>query len=344
MTKLSIIIKTFNEEENIARAVESAINAARPFGGEVIVADSKSTDRTVEIASRYPVRVVQIADASERCCGVGPQLGFQHCRGDYVMMMDGDMALDGSFVLAAAGMLDRDSKLAGVGGFIREMREANLQFKGRARRLAQRKLTEARETDALSGGGLYRRRAIESVGYMSDRNLHAFEEFDLGRRLLAAGWRLVELPDHSADHYSYSLGTTALLLHRLRSGSLLGQGEMLRAAQAAGYLPVALRVNAVRISLALLALWVALAALLALSSSKAAIAALAVVGFLGLVTLVSLKHRSVSSALHSIVVWHLAAGGLVAGFLKSRRAPGETIDSRVLHEADNVSFAIKTAS
>ena len=45
----------------------------------------------------------------------------------------------------------------------------------------------------MNGGGLYRRSAIEQTGYLSDRNLHGYEEFDLGIRLRDAGWQLHRL-------------------------------------------------------------------------------------------------------------------------------------------------------
>ncbi|MCZ8250311.1 MULTISPECIES: glycosyltransferase family 2 protein [unclassified Microcystis] len=50
----SIYILTHNEEIDIAACVESAL-----LSDDVIVVDSYSSDRTVEIASRYPVRVIQ---------------------------------------------------------------------------------------------------------------------------------------------------------------------------------------------------------------------------------------------------------------------------------------------
>jgi glycosyltransferase involved in cell wall biosynthesis len=50
----SIYILTYNEEIDIAACIESA-----SVTDDVIVVDSFSTDRTVEIASTYPVRVVQ---------------------------------------------------------------------------------------------------------------------------------------------------------------------------------------------------------------------------------------------------------------------------------------------
>jgi glycosyltransferase involved in cell wall biosynthesis len=52
----SIYILTYNEEKDIADCIESA-----QLSDDVIVVDSFSSDRTVEIASRYPVRVIQHA-------------------------------------------------------------------------------------------------------------------------------------------------------------------------------------------------------------------------------------------------------------------------------------------
>lgn len=50
----SIYILTYNEELDIAACIESA-----SLSDDVVVVDSYSSDRTVEIAQRYPVRVVQ---------------------------------------------------------------------------------------------------------------------------------------------------------------------------------------------------------------------------------------------------------------------------------------------
>ncbi|NEQ43082.1 MAG: glycosyltransferase family 2 protein [Leptolyngbya sp. SIOISBB] len=50
----SIYILTYNEELDIAACIESAM-----LSDDVIVVDSCSRDRTVEIASQYPVRVIE---------------------------------------------------------------------------------------------------------------------------------------------------------------------------------------------------------------------------------------------------------------------------------------------
>lgn len=53
---ITIYILTYNEELDIAACIESAM-----MSDDIIVVDSVSSDRTVEIANRYPVRVVEHA-------------------------------------------------------------------------------------------------------------------------------------------------------------------------------------------------------------------------------------------------------------------------------------------
>src|SRR5436190_24378579 len=113
---MSIIIKALNEEQHIASAIESALAALEGMNGEVILADGASTDRTVEIASRYPVKIVRLSDLQDRTCGAGAQLGFQYSRGRYVCLIDGDMRLHKEFLPAAVRFLEENPSAGGVGG------------------------------------------------------------------------------------------------------------------------------------------------------------------------------------------------------------------------------------
>ncbi len=55
MSRISTVIIAFNEEERIQRCLESVV----AFSSEIIVVDSLSTDRTVEIAREYATRVIE---------------------------------------------------------------------------------------------------------------------------------------------------------------------------------------------------------------------------------------------------------------------------------------------
>ena len=51
---MSVIITTFNEEINVGDCIESVL-----WADEILLVDSLSTDRTVEIARRYPVTILE---------------------------------------------------------------------------------------------------------------------------------------------------------------------------------------------------------------------------------------------------------------------------------------------
>lgn len=52
MTKISVVINTWNEEENIKRCLESV-----KWVDEIVVVDMESTDKTVEVAKKYGAKV-----------------------------------------------------------------------------------------------------------------------------------------------------------------------------------------------------------------------------------------------------------------------------------------------
>ncbi len=254
---VSVVIKALNEEARICAAIESALVAVAPLGGEVVLADSCSTDRTVELASRYPVRVVQLAHANERCCGVGPQLGFQHSLGEYVYILDGDMQMLPGFLDRALSFLAQHPEVAGVAGNIRELNLESLEFRERAQRHEAHRIPG--QVDRLDSGGLYRRRAILEAGYFSDRNLHSYEEFELAIRLRSHGWKLWRLPVDAATHYGHELPPYQLLVRRWKSGYICGLGELLRGALGRPWLRLVLRdQRELRIYAGVMVWWMAL--------------------------------------------------------------------------------------
>ena len=87
MTKLpiSLVIITLNEEAHIERCIRSAL-----FVDDIVVVDSFSTDRTVEIANNCGARVFQ-----EKWRGFGPQKAFAASQAKYpwVLSLDADEAI-----------------------------------------------------------------------------------------------------------------------------------------------------------------------------------------------------------------------------------------------------------
>lgn len=329
--RVCVIIKAFNEEKNIAAAIETSLAAVAEVGGEVILADSNSTDRTVEVASLYPIRIVQLVNAQDRCCGVGPQLGYQHSRGEYLYILDGDMRMVRGFLRAALSFLAQHPEAAGVGGRLVELNRDSLEYRERALRNPAH--LAPGEVDRLDGGGLYRRLAIEEAGYLSDRNLHSYEEFDLAVRLRSLGWKLWRIPVEAVTHRGHDAPPYELLKRRWRSRYVQGLGELVRSAAGQPRMRLVLRgLRELRIYVAVLAWWAVLLAIAVWPGPALQRAGL----FLGLAAFpfvaMALRKRSLARGTYSVVSWCFNAAGLVLGLLRRHKRPRERIPSRIVHE------------
>lgn len=327
--KVSIVIKALNEERHIARAVASGLKALESCNGELILADSVSSDRTVEIARVYPITIVQLQNAADRRCGVGPQLGYQYAKGDYVYILDGDMELYPDFITQALHVMENDPKLGGVAGIVDEQSKDSFQFRGRQRRNDEGKAGMVRWLDM---GGLYRRAALEEVGYFSNRNLHSFEEQELGLRLSTAGWTLQRLGVPSVKHYGHTDDTFRLLGRRWRSRYLDGSGEMLRASFGTPYfMTVVMRQKHLLFSLVLWA-WL-LIALLRIKEAPVFLSWILIVG--AVIGLRALRGLGVRDAMLGMLVWLVSAIALVRGLLTPQIDPRRVIASMVLSTPGN---------
>lgn len=327
---VSVIIKTLNEERKIAATIESALAAVAPLGGEVIVADSGSRDRTVEIACAYPVVVSRIEPPAQASCGIGPQLGYQNSRHPYLCLIDGDMILDAGFLPDALDFLASNPMAAGVTGHVEELAVSNLEF---ARRVGRKGVERhLGSVDRMNGGGLYRRAAIEQVGYLSDRNLHAYEEFDLAARLRSTGWTLHRLDRRFVGHYGHTENSYRLLVRRWRSKYLFGIGELLRASLGRPYFFRLFReLSELRLWAGIYLWWAVSLAFLVFAPDKAL--ALGVVGasFVAVVALVSVRKGGLNMGLYTVAAWFFHAAALPVGFFARRRDPAAPIESRVVH-------------
>jgi glycosyltransferase involved in cell wall biosynthesis len=87
MPRISIIIRCFNEEEHIGRLL-SGIMQQTIQDVEIILVDSGSTDATISIASRYPVKILSI-QPEEFSFGRSLNLGCQEAQGEFIVIPSG---------------------------------------------------------------------------------------------------------------------------------------------------------------------------------------------------------------------------------------------------------------
>lgn len=87
MTKISVVVNTWNEEKNISRCLESV----KDFADEIVMVDMESEDKTVEIAKKFRAKVF----SHKPTFYVEPARNFalRKALGKYILVIDADEAL-----------------------------------------------------------------------------------------------------------------------------------------------------------------------------------------------------------------------------------------------------------
>ena len=108
--RLSVVIITHNEEGNIGRTLKSVEPLVRNGVGEIILVDSGSTDRTVEIAKSFGAKVF------EECWkGFAAQKNsaIEKATGDWILSLDADEELDSDLQQSLADTLGKPEEVSG---------------------------------------------------------------------------------------------------------------------------------------------------------------------------------------------------------------------------------------
>lgn len=220
MKEISFIIKTLNEEKNISKCIRSIIKNAKRYNYEIILVDSLSDDNTIKIAKKFPIKIIQITNLKDRKCGLLPQLGYQFVKGKYVFLIDGDMELIDGFLDEAIVQLKKNPKLAGVTGNLKEMNP----------NLLNRNNIHNKDTylNKLNGFGIYKNEIIKKIGYLTNQNLHGYEEAELGIRIISNGYFLKGINKNGVKHYGHSENPYRILIKKWKRKYLHAHGELFK--------------------------------------------------------------------------------------------------------------------
>jgi glycosyltransferase involved in cell wall biosynthesis len=339
---VSVVIIARNEEEMIADCLDSVFGACRYAqekgvldSYEVILSDSASTDRTVEIARKYPVKIVQLKKEWTLSAPAGRYIGSLYARGEFIFFTDGDCKTDREWFVRALPVF-RDKTVGGVDGYEREHIAAgnffHPFFKDDERINENTKLVEPE----FIGKGIFRRDAYEKAGRYNPW-LKGCEERDLSFRVRKLGFKLLRLPCPCTLHHwakksgelkywtvvrtikGWSLGDGGVLRHNI------GDPEIVRDIRRRNfnfrmiinYLP-----GVLLLELLLLNLW----GVLVFPGTGFIVAVLSDMAFLGILAMLMVRERSGIGAVlyrhfQQVPYSILRQGYIILGFLTAPKLP-----------------------
>lgn len=221
---LSVVIIARNEEENIARAIESVLYGVRKWvPAQILLVDSASTDKTVEIASNYPIDIVRLKASWFLSASAGRYIGMHNTWGDLLLYMDGDMELVDGWLDKAIPFISHHPESAGIAGYRQDIDLQN-EYTEKQNQVHDKEPVEVKH---FGGAALYRRSALEKIGGFNPY-LISEEEPELCMRLRYSGYKLIRIPYLMCRNYTLPVKSWKYFLQRFRTNLWLGHGQVPR--------------------------------------------------------------------------------------------------------------------
>lgn len=200
--KLSVYIPCYNAENYLEKSIQGLLAQTRP-PDEILVIDDGSTDRTAEIAAKFPVKLVR----HERNKGLAAarNTAFRNATHELVGAIDADVYLDRDWLKHLLVLFD-DPRVAGASGRLIEAFCETPADAWRALHLCQdlgeeEIVIEGDSHRCLGGfGTILRKSAVEVLGGYNENYRTNFEDVDLNGRLVRAGHWLIFEPRAVAYH------------------------------------------------------------------------------------------------------------------------------------------------
>jgi cellulose synthase/poly-beta-1,6-N-acetylglucosamine synthase-like glycosyltransferase len=195
---VSIVMPCYNEGKTIGKAIESLLNLDYPKNMiEIIIVDDKSKDNSVEIARQYEKKYKNIkVIVNKRNSGGAAEptnIGIKKAKHDYIAVTDADSTPAKDALKKMLGYLQEDPTVAGVtcSVLVKNPRTWFQKLQAIEYKIIAftRRLLDLIDAVYVTPGpfALYKKKALEEVGYFDTKNLT--QDIEIVWRLRMHGYR-----------------------------------------------------------------------------------------------------------------------------------------------------------
>lgn len=160
--KISVAVIAHNEERWIKRCIESLLGQTQK-ADEIVILAHNCTDKTVEIAKKYPVKVVELFEGSGTI--ISRMHAIESCTGEIVCCTDGDCWVDKNWVRNVSKPLLVDKEISIVAGYTKILNNWFWRFSCWCQFVINRKVINMRGHRFAWGSNFaFRKEDYEKVG------------------------------------------------------------------------------------------------------------------------------------------------------------------------------------
>jgi glycosyltransferase involved in cell wall biosynthesis len=211
---VSIIIPCRNEENFIAKCLDSITSQDYPKDNlEILVIIGASEDKTTEIVRKYSGKFpfIRLLENPKKFTPFGLNIGIKAAIGEIIVRMDAHAGYEKDYISKCVKYL-KEYRADNVGGVIKTLPANNtLAAKAIAASLSSRfgaassfriGSKEPKWVDTVFGG-CYKREVFNKVGYFDERMIRS-QDIEFNKRLVAAGGKILLVPEIEAVYYPQS--------------------------------------------------------------------------------------------------------------------------------------------
>ena len=193
---MSVVIISYNEEKNIERCIQSCLNLKKSLKvDEIILSDSCSIDNTIEIAKKYPIKIIQLKSSRLRSASAGRYIGslMTSPKSNFIFFVDGDMQVIEDWPIKALRILDKRKEFAAISGFTLSPATESSKIK---------KNNKYKVSRSLSGAMIIKKDVLLKAGNFNPY-LKAIEEGELMYRIRNLGYKCIQDSKPHVIHYGH---------------------------------------------------------------------------------------------------------------------------------------------
>lgn len=212
MEKVSLYIPCYNAERYIKECLDSVINQSYKID-EIMVIDDGSTDKTVDIAKNYPVRIISLKE--NKGLVACRNIAFKEAKNEFVAALDADCVASPQWLERLMECFLNDD-IAGVGGILVERHTLSVADEWRSVHMAQQWGAELLENPPFLYGNntVFKKKSVEKVGFYNERYRTNYEDIELSIRIYNCGLRLIYNPGAYAEHIKKDTASSVLSSYR----------------------------------------------------------------------------------------------------------------------------------
>lgn len=171
---LSIIIRNFNNQNYLGRAIRSCLN--QTLKAEVIVVDDASTDNSREVIKSFEDKIVPIFLEKNVGVGEAANIGIRNALGRFVILVDSDDYIAENTLLFMNEILDKNHDI----GFVYS---DHIRVDEKEESLGRVNINTPDLLFRHGAGIMFRKSYLEILG-LYDKDLRNAEDYDLLKRYI----------------------------------------------------------------------------------------------------------------------------------------------------------------